>query len=194
MEITLIRHGKTEWNEKGLVQGQADPPLNDTGKKQAKTLRDNIKEIIGTYEIIYSSPMQRAVQTAEIIRGNSKLTIISDKRLVSRKLGKFSGMTLDEIKTNYQEEYALWVDGDHSFRPPDGESTHELVARTAEFLKFLLENHKETQKIMIFTHRESIGIMHYLIEKEKMKDPLRNLKNCIAFDYILSSDFLRNIT
>lgn len=183
MKLTLIRHGRTAWNEKGWVQGQADPPLNAKGKQQARELAEQMSEKISHYDAIFSSPMQRAFETAEIVRGSAEVSIDMDKRLVSRKLGKFSGMTLEAIEQEYPELYDLWIKGSPEFTPPGGESTAEVIKRTMDFLKDLKSRRQENDIILIVTHRESIGIIHFIIQGQMMVDPLRKIKNCIALDY-----------
>lgn len=95
MKIYVVRHGQTNWNVKGKIQGKSDIELNEKGIEQAKEL----KELIKNYDInlIISSPLKRAKQTAEIINENLKCKIIFDKALEERGYGAFEGKVRKEI-------------------------------------------------------------------------------------------------
>lgn len=97
MNIYLIRHGETEWNRIGKVQGREDIPLNDTGRDQA---RECAKALQGTgIKTIITSPLSRAVETARIIAGNDDgIEILVDEDLIERDFGELSGMTYDRGK------------------------------------------------------------------------------------------------
>ena len=89
MKLLLTRHGQTDWNVMGKVQGITDIELNETGIKQAeetreKLLNENIDEII-------SSPLKRAKKTAEIIGSERNIPIIIDEAIIERRYGKFEG-------------------------------------------------------------------------------------------------------
>ena len=85
MKITLVRHGQTEANLSGILQGRANNLLNDTGRRQAKYLAMSIKE--KHYDYCYMSPLVRCVETALILIGD-RVEMIPDKRLIERDLGE----------------------------------------------------------------------------------------------------------
>jgi probable phosphoglycerate mutase len=188
MLLNLVRHGETTWNEVGKVQGQADPPLNKSGIEQAQIFSKEIQKEIQNYKKVYTSTLQRAVKTAEIItksmtykRGNKGIDIELDQRLNSRDLGIFSGMTLAEIKNKYPEHYTKWISGDVTFTPPEGESTTQMLERIKSFLMDLKSKFDESDKIMIVSHRENLGAIIYLITGNKLANPLEGIKNCNSF-------------
>ncbi len=183
MKITLIRHGKTSWNEQGKVQGQANPPLNKEGIEQAQRLAEEMSSLINDYDVIYTSEMQRASKTTDIIRGNSEVPLIIDHRLNSRDVGDFSGLTLDQIEFEDSEQYRMWRSGDLSFIPPNGESTEKLIERTTNFFKDLKALHSKESNILIITHRESVAALRMLITGKKIKNPLRDIKNCTLYEF-----------
>ena len=115
MIIAIVRHGTTTWNDLGKIQGQADPPLNVEGINLAKELGKAMKDELVSYKAIFSSYRKRAKMTAELIRGKSKKTIFYENLLNSRNLGLFSGMTLDEVKEKYPEDYLKWINWDPKF-------------------------------------------------------------------------------
>lgn len=135
------------------------------------------------YSVIYSSERQRALKVAEILKNYSSISIITDSNLSSRSLGKFSGMTLDEVERDFPALYKKWRSGDPNFVPPEGDSTADLITNMQYFLEFLKTRHKIGEKIILITHRENLGVLHFLITGKKMDDPLRNIKNCTPYVY-----------
>jgi probable phosphoglycerate mutase len=85
----FIRHGETDWNHKNIIMGQADIPLNEVGKQQAREASENFLKI--NFSNIYSSPLLRAHQTAEILNEDQKHSLILDSGLMERKWGKYEG-------------------------------------------------------------------------------------------------------
>ena len=87
--LYLVRHGQTDWNLAGKLQGQTDIPLNETGRQQAK----QAKKLLGnlSFDAVYSSPLSRAVETAQLISGHSTLQIITDERIKEIAFGQWEG-------------------------------------------------------------------------------------------------------
>lgn len=184
MQLTLIRHAQTPWNKALKVQGQADPPLSSEGIIQAEKLHHQLKQDLRQYSTIYSSPMQRALHTASILRGEYDIPLIEDERLKSRNLGDFSGRTLADLQSSFPKQYLLWKKGDLTFRPPNGESTYEMVKKLTDFLDFIRNRHANDDRIIIVTHRESVGALMKLISDTEMNG-LTDIKNCTPYDFNL---------
>jgi broad specificity phosphatase PhoE len=127
--IALLRHGPTEWNAAGRIQGRTDIPLSDAGLARMAALRLPL-----AVTRVYASPMLRARQTAEAL-GLS--TPIYDARLMEQNWGVWEGLTRDEILARHGADAFIKAGSDQgeSFRPGGGESTGELHARVASFLK-----------------------------------------------------------
>lgn len=87
--LYLVRHGETDWNVKGLVQGRADIPLNEKGEAQARNLAKKLRHI--KFAAVFSSDLLRAKRTAEIVAMEKKLTVITKKVLRERDFGEFEG-------------------------------------------------------------------------------------------------------
>ncbi len=77
--IYIVRHGQTDWNVKGIYQGRIDIPLNETGREQARKTKKELEGI--KFDKVFSSPLKRALETAQIICNNE---IITDKRIIER--------------------------------------------------------------------------------------------------------------
>ena len=120
----LVRHGLTDWNEEGRLQGKADIPLNEMGKNQARETASRLKnENIG---IIISSPLLRAKETAEIIAQETGAALIIDERLQERDFGLAEGMPFKER----DEKFGATFHYDWNSTYPEGES-HEAVEKRA---------------------------------------------------------------
>jgi broad specificity phosphatase PhoE len=127
VRLALIRHGPTEWNAQHRVQGTIDTPLSEDGRAEmAKLLPPEGFECARAY----SSPMQRARQTAELLGlNNPKL----DVRLSEQNWGDWEGLTRTEMLAHDSEDAFIRVGSGLAFRPPGGESTGELHARVRSF-------------------------------------------------------------
>ena len=98
--IYFFRHGETVLNAQGILQGHtAFPELNEKGIEQAKTIVQKLKDV--PLQVIYSSPLKRARQTADIVNTQFNVPIIEDARLKEMCLGDLEGMTVCEAKTKY---------------------------------------------------------------------------------------------
>ncbi len=169
------------------VQGQADPPLPEAGILQAQELAEKLAPVFSKYAAMYTSERQRARKVAEIITSYHPVPLIADSRLNSRSLGVFSGLTLDEIHNQYPILHEKWLNQDPTFIPPEGKSTKWLVIQTKSFLASLSEQYlsSDDTHILIITHRENIGAIHYLLTGKLMDDPLGKIPNCTPLEYTL---------
>ena len=95
MKIYVIRHGETDYNVRRLFQGQINTDLNDTGRAQARAAAEKIRAMGLTFDRVYSSPLQRAVETVEIITGKDSSEIQTDDRLLEMNFGALEGQPFD---------------------------------------------------------------------------------------------------
>ncbi|MCW2596029.1 MAG: glucosyl-3-phosphoglycerate phosphatase [Pseudonocardiales bacterium] len=132
--LLLLRHGRTAWNAEGRFQGHADPPLDEVGRAQAY----EVAAIVAALQpgLLVSSSATRAMQTAHVIGEATELPVRPEPRLRERGLGHWEGLTLDEVKRRYPDEYAEWVDGQDVLRR-GGESRIEVAQRALEALNEL---------------------------------------------------------
>ena len=143
MKLLLTRHGQTDWNVAGKIQGTTDIELNETGKKQAE---ETGKKLINyDIDVIIASPLKRAKKTAEIIRGNRNIEILLDDGLKERAFGEFEGKTREEFDFNEIWNYKL---NKHYER---AESTSELFERVQGFLNKIQEEYKD-KTVLLVTH------------------------------------------
>jgi probable phosphoglycerate mutase len=130
--IAFVRHGQTEMNRDGRLQGRLDAPLNEVGLEQAAALARAFAHPAPTRVI--TSPLRRAVDTAGAIAAAHSLTVEIDARLIELDYGEWDGKPMREIP---YEAWAAWH-ADASFRPPGGESLAEVTARIGAFTNDVL--------------------------------------------------------
>lgn len=115
--IYLIRHASTEWNEKQLWQGVVDTELSGNGIKQAESIAKYFIDNDIKIDIMFSSPMKRAIQTAQIIASNVGFPIEqieTDQRLRECEIVLWNGKNMDEIKNDCFDEFLTWQNNLHS--------------------------------------------------------------------------------
>jgi probable phosphoglycerate mutase len=124
--VLVLRHGRTAWNAERRFQGHRDPPLDDTGRAQAR----EVAAIMAAIQpgLLVSSDAARALQTAEIVGAATKLPVHTEPRLRERGLGHWEGLTVTELEERYPGEYSAWVAGIDVQRP-DGETRAEVAER-----------------------------------------------------------------
>lgn len=159
MELYIIRHGTTEWNQSRRLQGSSDIPLDEGGRSLA---RDAAKGMSGIrFDRCWSSPLKRAVETAGIILKGRNIPIETDERLREMGFGELEGHVLD-ARTDPDASHALELTI-HGYRPPKGGETMEhLLERTASFFDWLVRQEElEDKRILISMHGASgRALMH----------------------------------
>lgn len=154
----ITRHGETDWNVKGIVQGSTDIALNDTGISQAQALRDKLGNM--HFHQIFSSDLSRAKQTAEIIAEGRTLTVEATKALREGSMGSFEGKGSDEtfaLLGNWRsmtEEDKLKHEKAEALR--EVEPADSMVDRFTTFLKDAASKYKD-KDILVVTHGGMIG-------------------------------------
>lgn len=136
--IYLLRHGETEWNATGRIQGAKDSPLTERGRRQAQAMGLALRQALaGAAPPLYCSPLGRAQQTLEILCETARLdstTARFDERLGELSWGAWDGMTRTEIEAAYPGALAARLAAHWTYRPPQGDSYADLSARLQPFL------------------------------------------------------------
>lgn len=157
VEIILARHGETDWNTGEIFRGRADIELNEVGVKQA--------ELLGEYlsgekiDFVYSSPLKRAVKTAEAIARPRAVDVNIVQNLIDFDYGEWQGLSLREVKEKYPELYQDWRDTPEQVRIPGGESLEDVRSRAMPFVedavmrcgegKIVFVSHRVVNKVLI---------------------------------------------
>jgi len=153
-EIYLVRHGETDWNNDGRFQGHVNIPLNEKGKIQAQEAYERLKAI--NFDLIYSSDLERAAETARIINAYREIPIRYDQRLRERDAGKYSGLTLSEIAKIKGVDLTIskYVSDDIL----EGiEPLSQLIYRVTEFIDHLMNS--KFKRCLIIGHGGSLSII-----------------------------------
>ena len=174
-KIYIVRHGKTDWNVKGLLQGSADIEINEEGIEQAHELAKliNFDEI----DVCICSPLKRTRKTAEILIGDKK-DIIYDDMIVERGFGDFEGKPINFDFIAPQWDYKL-NDSSNNI-----ESLQDCLARADKFLKKIKKEYPN-KTILIISHGTFIKALHFnLIGYDENTDFLSfNPKNTTLYAY-----------
>ena len=173
--LILVRHGESEWNRAGRIQGQINSPLTDLGINQAKAIRDYLSGILLNQQLeIYTSPLDRALQTAEIIAQGidyPSRKIIIEERLNDFNLGEISGtFGWDKVAEIFPEQAQLRLQDPMRFHPSGGESGAEFEARLRSLLEDLMDD--GTLKLMVshgIVNKFIRGILKNLSGKEMVE-------------------------
>ncbi|QOV20607.1 histidine phosphatase family protein [Blautia liquoris] len=153
MRLYIIRHGETDWNVQGRLQGQSDTQLNENGIRLAKITAKALKDI--PFDLGFSSPSSRALKTAKIILGDRNVPILTDNRLLELSFGAWEGLGCHkdnfEIPSDHFDDFYLRP---MQFIPGNGgETIPELCERTSKFYTELIHNPDYQDKtILIATH------------------------------------------
>ena len=155
-QLVLIRHGETDWNVDGRYQGQADPSLNARGLAQAERLAEELEQ--ASLEMLYTSPLLRARQTAEIIGERLGIPLQIEPRLMEIHQGDWQTRLRAEIEDLYPELFQRWETEPWQATPPEGEHLSEVQRRVDAAIDEILTRHP-SQTIGIVSHRIPIALI-----------------------------------
>lgn len=134
MKIYLFRHGETDWNKARRLQGQSDIPLNAFGRELAVKTAEALREV--RFDKAFSSPLARAVETAQILLGGQNTSLETDERLMEIHFGKYEGAGFDTAKQDPEHPLYCFFCRPEQYVPPKGaESFQETMARAEAFLQ-----------------------------------------------------------
>lgn len=170
--IYIIRHGQTELNNRKALQGRSDHPLNDTGIAQAEETAKLLKGI--SFSAVYSSPLKRALQTAELIAPG--ISPVPDVRLIEMDYGPYEGM---DLMNPAPEVLAFFRDFAHQSAPEGMEQLESVVSRAGAFLE---ECCRTEDNILISTHAIAMkGILEYLTPESRGSYWSKYIGNCEVY-------------
>lgn len=163
MKIYLIRHGQTDWNLEGKIQGRHDISLNETGRRQAELLAEGMKK--RPVVQIFSSRQKRAYETAKAIGKSQNVGVTVIDGLEEVEFGEWEGMTWDEISRKYPKEFEIWCSEPAKITPPGGESRPQIYDRVKRALKEVVS--LAQGDVAVISHGASLAyIVSSMLEKE----------------------------
>ncbi len=173
MKLYLVRHGQTDWNAQGRIQGQLDIPLNEEGKSQAKIAAEKLKN--HKISSIISTDLQRGLETAQIINRYHNLEIKTDPRLREKYYAMWEGITWNEVHAQNPQLTQEILDSPLKWHAPeDGETMEEMFTRIKSFLVDLKNHNSHTSgndhNLLIVSHNSPIRIMIAIAKKIAPED------------------------
>lgn len=175
--LFIFRHGETDWNAAQRFQGHIDIPLNENGRDQARQLIPRLR--LNQIEAILSSDLRRAVETAQIVAENLKISVYQSPGLREAHLGLAQGLTVEEIRDQFGQEVltrwrsAHYSDADISY--PGGETGAEVLNRVLKSLQSFLDENPKFRTLGIASHGGVIRrMMNHLLPPKSPPVPIPN--------------------
>lgn len=145
--VVLIRHGETDWNVEGRIQGHTDIGLNGAGRWQAEQLAAALAH--EDFSAIYASDLDRAFDTASAVASGRHLTVTADAGLRERGFGVFEGMSFPAIETRWPDQALRWRRRDPDFGPEGGEVLRDFYDRCVAAVHRLASRHAGESIVMV---------------------------------------------
>jgi broad specificity phosphatase PhoE len=189
--IFLARHGETDWNRDNRFQGHADTPLNETGRAQASELSAALAD--EPLAAVYSSPLRRAFETAEIVAAPHGLEPVPVDALREVDVGSWQGLTRAEVEQRFPEQYARWLDYEAGWE--DGESYEEMGRRVIAALLELAAAH-EGERILAVSHGGPVRAAYALADGITHSEARRRgpvVANAFAAEFALAEGVFRRV-
>ena len=172
MKIYLVRHGQTDLNKNCLMQGRTDQPLNETGFAQAHKTRSLIGDM--TFDAVYASPLQRAIDTACIVGNVPREKVIIDERIIEADFGIYEKRPYSEMGRAMS---LYWTLPEVFPAPKSVETIASLVERSSSFMKELEQ--KDHKTVLIAAHGGILrAINGYLLDKRNGIKWRPKMHNC----------------
>jgi broad specificity phosphatase PhoE len=190
--ILIARHGETDWNRERRFQGHADPPLNELGRQQAGELAEALAGSDVT--AVYSSPLARARETADIVAAALELPVESREALREVDVGSWQGLTRDEVEARFPDGFQRWL-VDFSQGWDDGETYDELGRRVVADLLELAARHPG-ERILVVTHGGAMRAAQAVAAETDYAGARRLSKpfaNCAILVFAVESERLRRV-
>lgn len=170
MSIYFVRHGQTDWNKDGYLQGQSDIELNEEGLRQAEIVKEALRDI--PLDKLICSPLKRTRKTAEVISEGRHLPMIEDARLIERNFGELEGK-----HRSYWKDISFWEldsDAGHGIEPME-----QLFDRIYRFLDEIIEEAVDRNILIVAHGGVSIPYQCYFDEANRERNLAELiLKNC----------------
>jgi broad specificity phosphatase PhoE len=182
-ELVLARHGETTWNVEKVFRGRADVALNEVGIRQA--------ELLGSYlsnwklEAIYSSPLRRALDTANIVASCQKVAVRIADDLVDFDYGEWQSLPEQEAKRLYPALISEWHSDPHKIRMPGGEGLEDVRRRAVELVDGILSRHRGN--VLLVSHRVVLKVLicHLLgLDNSHFWNIRQDVCGITIFDYV----------
>ncbi|MDW5562450.1 MAG: histidine phosphatase family protein [Methanomassiliicoccus sp.] len=167
--LATIRHGETDFNKQSRYAGTMDIPLNGAGREDARRAYGEIMRI--GFDVSVASPLQRAVETAEILTGGS-VRVVTCEHARERDFGVLQGRTSADVESVRPPIHFIKVGNDyHSVDIPGGEKFEDLRARAERFHQYMLDNHRG-RRVLVVSHGVFLQQYHGVLRGQDWIDAL----------------------
>jgi broad specificity phosphatase PhoE len=156
LSLVLIRHAATEWTETGRYQGRRDIPLSKAGMADASALAASLRD--APIDLIISSPLARALQTAQPLATATGAPLCLDHRLIELCFGEWEGLTQDEVRGRWPDALWQWKHAPSNARPAGGESLPEALVRLQGLLWDLTRLGSGARFVALVTHKMMVRL------------------------------------
>jgi broad specificity phosphatase PhoE len=153
--VYLARHGESDWNVENRFQGRIDRPLTRLGRQQAATLAGALADT--PVDAIYTSPLRRARETAEIVAARRGLEPVAVADLQEIDVGGWAGLSRGEVESRFPEAFSRWVGGGDGWE--DGESYPQMAARVLRAVRRIAADHPDG-RVLVVSHGGPIRAVH----------------------------------
>ena len=151
--LLIVRHGETDWNAQGRIQGHTDIGLSDKGAEQSRLLARRLASL--SIDVAYCSDLKRAFETAELALGERDIVMNQTPRLREYHKGAYEGLTFSEIKAQFPSEYHRYTEKDLDYAPEGGETTRGVSARMAGIFGEIKAKHLN-ETVLVVGHGGSL--------------------------------------
>ena len=165
--ICFVRHGETNWNAERRMQGHIDIPLNANGISQAERLANALIRVKHSFDVIYSSDLERALHTANAVASALSLDVQITPRLRERNVGKLQGLLLAEAPVLLPEIWQRHIARELDHDLGGGESIRTFHQRMQDILELFLNEHRG-QSVLAVSHGGSLDMIYRIVTQQAL--------------------------
>ncbi|NBV81106.1 MAG: histidine phosphatase family protein [Burkholderiaceae bacterium] len=165
--ICFVRHGETNWNAERRMQGHIDIPLNANGISQAERLANALIRVKHSFDVIYSSDLERALHTANAVASALSLDVQITPRLRERNVGKLQGLLLAEAPVLLPEIWQRHITRELDHDLGGGESIRTFHQRMQDILELFLNEHRG-QSVLAVSHGGSLDMIYRIVTQQAL--------------------------
>lgn len=191
LRLHLVRHGETDWNQEGRIQGHIDVPLNDRGREQARALAEMLSG--RGAELVLSSDLSRSSETAEIIATRLGVPLQVSEELRERHLGALQGLTARDLGAregdpdDHARGFVFRTINDPGVHPEGGESLAEFRERVGAVARRLRDEPPATS-IVVVSHGGAIRAILLALAGTDRRDVVPRIGNCSVMRVVIGAD------
>ncbi|WP_428910551.1 histidine phosphatase family protein [Niallia sp. Krafla_26] len=167
LTLYIVRHGETEWNKEGRIQGRLNSSLTENGRQVARLLGERLRDV--DFFRVISSPSERTRETTELIIGDRGLLYETADGIMEMDMGPWQGLLMDEIRKRYADQYDCFRNRPEDYLNEEAESFIDMYKRAEKFLSTLLES-GDTGNLLVVSHGLFIKSLFLVIKGIPIND------------------------